>query len=142
MGVDISTKELVPVVVAAAIWGRHWSGQHVCFHTDNMAVVAIITSRTAKPPLLMHLLRCFSFYSGYFHFHFSAKHVPGVLNTAADAISRNNLPLFSSLVPQAPQSIVPPPLTQLLISVRPDWGSPDWTRLFRCSLGEVLPHPH
>ena len=59
--VDISAKELVPVVVAAAVWGRLWAGKHICFHSDNMAVVAIFNSRTAKDPILMHLLRCFPF---------------------------------------------------------------------------------
>lgn len=45
--VDISSKELVPVVIAAALWGKHWAGQHICFHTDNMAVVAVLATRTA-----------------------------------------------------------------------------------------------
>lgn len=38
----------------------------------------------------MHLLRCFSFYAALFKFHYSAMHVPGILNTAADALSHNN----------------------------------------------------
>ena len=140
--VDISAKELVPVVIAAALWGHGWQGQHICFHSDNMAVVATINSKTARVPLLMHLLRCFSFYSSYFRFHYSCVHVPGVLNAAADALSRNNLTLFSSLVPQAPQFTIPPSLFKLLIATRPDWGSPAWTQLFVHSLTEVLPGPH
>jgi hypothetical protein len=51
VNVDISVKELVPVVVAAALWGWHWTSKHVCFHSDNMAVVSILASRTAKTPL-------------------------------------------------------------------------------------------
>jgi hypothetical protein len=140
--VDISVKELVPVVVAAAIWGGLWAGKHICFHVDNMAVVAVLNSRTAKDPRLMHLLRCFSFYSGYFRFHFSAVHIPGVMNTAADALSRNNLSLFSSLVPQILQFTVPPSLHHLLIATRPDWGSSAWTGLFMTSLSEVLLNQH
>lgn len=137
--IDISTKELVPVVVAAALWGGRWAGQHIRFHSDNTAVVAVLNSGTARSPLLMHLLRCFSFYSAYYGFHFSAKHVPGVLNTAADALSRDKLRLFHSLTPQAQQWIIPSALLELLITTRPDWGSHDWTRLFSCSLTEVLP---
>ena len=53
--VDISVKELLPVVVAAALWGNTWQGKHIHFHSDNMAVVAILHSRTAKTPELMHL---------------------------------------------------------------------------------------
>ena len=138
-GVDIASKELVPVVVAAALWGRQWSGSHVCFHFDNMAVVAVLNNRSAKNSLLAHLLRCFSLFSAYFAFHFTAVHIPGVLNTAADALSRDNLHLFSSLVPNTPQFLVPPPLSQLLITSRPDWGSPHWTQLFALSLREELP---
>ena len=85
---DIASKELVPVVVVAGIRGKHWSGKDVCFHSDNTAVVAIVNSRTAKASLLMHLLRCFSFYCAYFRFHFLAEHIPGPMNSAADAISR------------------------------------------------------
>ncbi len=49
-GVDIATKELVPVVVAAALWGSRWAGKHICFHTDNMSVMAILSLR--QPGLL------------------------------------------------------------------------------------------
>ncbi len=140
--VDIASKELVPVVVAAALWGPYWSGKHVCFHSDNMSVVAILASRTARTPLLMHLLRCFAFFSAYFGFSFSAKHIPGVLNTAADALSRNNLSLFFSLAPQTPQFNIPPALHNLLINTKPDWGSTTWMRLFTASLREVSRSQH
>ena len=140
--VDISVQELVPVVVVAALWGRLWQGQHICFHSDNMAVVSVLKARTAKTPLLMHLLRCFSFYCAYYRFHTSCVHVPGTLNLAADALSRDNLPLFLSLVPQVPQQVVPPSLMELLVTTRPDWGSPDWTQLFVRSLTEALPDRH
>ena len=139
---DIAVKELVPVVTAAALWGHCWAGKHIRFHSDNMAVVAILSSRTAKTPLLMHLLRCFSFYCAHFRFHFSSKHVPGVKNTAADALSRNNMPLFLSLVPQVTRFNIPPSLFSLLISIRPNWGSPAWTQLLALSLTEVLPNLH
>ena len=109
--IDISVKELVPVVLAAALWGRLWFKQHICFHSDNMVVVSASTTMTAKVPLLMHLLR--SFFSAYFSFTFSAKHIPGALNSAADALSRNNLALFSSLFPQVQQHGIPSCLMDL-----------------------------
>ena len=59
--IDISVKELVPVVAAAALWGKRWASQHIRFHSDNRTVVAVLNTRTAKSPPLMHLLRCFSF---------------------------------------------------------------------------------
>ena len=47
VAVGITAKELVPIVVAAAIWGPHWSGCHVCFRCDNDAVVTVIQNRSA-----------------------------------------------------------------------------------------------
>lgn len=63
-----------------------------------MSVVAFIRKRSARDPLAHHLLRCFYFYCALFQFHHTIEHVPGVLNVAADALSRNNLPLFFSLL--------------------------------------------
>ena len=54
--IDISVKELVPVVAAAALWGNRWASQHIRFHSNNTAVVAVLNTRTAKSPPLMHLL--------------------------------------------------------------------------------------
>ena len=39
---NISAKELLPIVVAAATWGRHWRGRVVVCHCDNQAVVAAL----------------------------------------------------------------------------------------------------
>ena len=51
-GVDISVMELVPVVVAAALWGVLWHGHHIRFHSNNMAVVSILNTKTSKVPHL------------------------------------------------------------------------------------------
>ena len=93
--VDISIKELVPIVVSAALWSRIWSGSRVCFHTDNMSVVAILQSQSARNPLAHHLVRCLYFYAVLFDFKYEVEHVPGESNSAPDALSRNNLTLFS-----------------------------------------------
>ena len=139
------------MVMAAAIWGKQWSGSHVCFHCDNMAVVAILGRRTAKTPSLTHLLWCLSFFSAIDSFHFSALHIPGVLNVAADALFRNRMTLFCSLVAQTQQFLISPALSALLLSTMPDWGSPScslaaWPRSRRihssiqCIRQETLPY--
>lgn len=122
------------MVVAAAVWGPHWQKARVLFRSDNMAVVELLRKRTSADPLIMHLLRCFIFYAAVYHFTFMAEHIAGIYNTAADAISRNNLTLFSSLVPQVQQTPVPQAVLQLLVDQRPDWGSSTWTTLFATSL--------
>ena len=83
--VHITAKELIPIVIAAAVWVGHWSRKRICFRCDNMSVVDLLKSNTSQDRLLMHLLRCLAFYSAYFRFQFLAVHVPGIHNTAADA---------------------------------------------------------
>ena len=46
--VNIATKELIPVVMAGALWGKHWEGEIVNCRCDNKAVVAVLKSRTSK----------------------------------------------------------------------------------------------
>ena len=130
----ITVKEFAPVVVAAAVWGLHWRESHILFRSDNMAVVEILRKRTSSDPQVMHLLRCFVFYAAVYHFTFTAEHIAGVHNTAADAISRNNITLFCSLVPQVRRTIIPQAVLELLVNQKPDWGSPTWTALFAASL--------
>ena len=131
---DITIKELVPVVVAAALWGRAWHRQQVCFHIDNMGVVAMLWKYSAAREETHNLLRCLYFYAAVYQFSFCAEHVPGVHNTAADALSRDNMPLFFSLFPQAVQTRVPTPLLDLLLIYQPNWGSAHWITLFVSTL--------
>ena len=137
--VGIAAKELLPIVLAAAMWGRHWAGQHISFHCDNEAVVSVIQKRYAKHHLLTHLLRCLFFYASYFNFHYSATHIPGSLNIAADAISRNNISLLSSVLPQVNRVVIPQALLEFLVINTPDWGSASWTALFVHSLPKESP---
>ena len=37
--VNNTEKELLPIVIAGALWGHWWRGRHICFHCDNRAVV-------------------------------------------------------------------------------------------------------
>ena len=140
--VHITAKELLPIVIAAGLWGNQWKCKCICFRSDNMAVVDILKSRTSRDQPLMHLLRCLVFYAAFYRFYFVSEHVHGVLNTAADAISRNNVSLFLSLNPQMPRRPIPQPVMDLLVTKRPDWGSKDWTTAFASSLIGGLQKQH
>jgi hypothetical protein len=115
------------VVLACALCSKHWAGQLVHFHSDNMSVIAALGKGSSKEPsgIVMHLLRCLSFIAAHFQFHYHAFHVPGALNTLADDISRDHLHAFSS-----PQCPIPPTLWSLLVLECPDWTSSRWTTLF------------
>ena len=57
----ITVKELLPIVIAAAIWGSRWVGKTIRAQCDNAAIVAVLSSRTSKEVEVMHLLRCLAF---------------------------------------------------------------------------------
>jgi hypothetical protein len=130
--VNIATKELVPIVIAVAIWGSHWASSHVRIRCDNMAVVDILKARSSRDPGVMHLLRCLHFFAAKHDLRLSASHIAGVDNTLADALSRNNLPLFFLSCPKAHAHPTPVPSTlwSLVVEQQPDWLSHDW----RCKL--------
>ena len=128
----ITVKEMVPVVISAAIWGHTWQGKTVQIRCDNMAVVSIVNHGSSKNHEAMHLARCLAFIAGKFDFHMEATHIKGADNLLADALSRDNLPLFQSLYPQADQeaSQIPESLIDMLILSKPDWTSKNWTELW------------
>ena len=61
-GTNIAAKELLPLVMAAAVWGKSWHGTLVHVWSDNQAVVAVLSSHSAHNPQLMHFLRCLFFF--------------------------------------------------------------------------------
>ena len=130
--VDILAKELLPIVIAAAIWGKHGGGCTVLCHCDNAAVVALINAGYCKHKTAMHPLRCLFFIAAHFDFDIFACNIPGSLNVAADALSRNLLPLFLVEVPQAEplSTTIPLQLLEVLVYTRPDWTSTNWVSLF------------
>ena len=91
MDIPTTVKELVPIVLAAMLWGHLWHGQRVQFVCDNMVVVACITSGSSRDQLVMHLLRSLWLISAHYQFDACAIHIPGQKIVAAD---RNHLILF------------------------------------------------
>ena len=53
---SIMVKELIPIVVAAAVWGTDWARKVVKCKCDNQAVVAVVSSRTSKNTAVLHLM--------------------------------------------------------------------------------------
>ena len=56
LSLNIATKELIPVVIAAVLFGSQWQGQLIQFTVDNMAVVHVLNATYSKDPHLMHLI--------------------------------------------------------------------------------------
>lgn len=133
-------KELIPIVIAAAVWGRLWIGDRIQCHCDNESVVAVISSRTSKNPSVMHLLRCLFFFEASFNFCVKAVHIPGAQNELADDLSRDRLSHFLQKSPSMhPEPCgIPQELRDLLFSPL-DWTSPSWRSRFNTILNRVWP---
>ena len=66
--VNISAKELVPILISAAVWGATWRGTTVLFLSNNQAVITCLSKQTAHAALMAHLLRCLFFFEAHFRF--------------------------------------------------------------------------
>ena len=123
-----SIKELLPIVMGVALWGRQWQGGSVVCRCDNAALVAILKSGWCKDNLVMHLLRSLFFWLAMYQVTILSEHISGAINGPADALSQNNLAYFMSQVPSARQqpTEIPQELIELLLTHRPDWTSQSW----------------
>ena len=129
---NIMVKELLPIVLAAAVWGSQWKGLTVKVRCDNAAVVAIVNRGTSHDSEAMHLLRCLSFLSTKFQFYLYTSHLPGTENSLADYLSRNDASQFLSSHIQANRypTHIPEEILDSVITSKPDWTSPHWTKLW------------
>ena len=133
---SIMLRELLPVVIAGAVWGAQWKNSVVMVLCDNEGAVAAINSGYSKIQGILHLLRCLFFIRVYRGVHIKAVHIPGNENTLADAVSRNNLHVLFSQVPEAAsgRTVVPQYLLDILMKEEVDWTSASWCQRFRSCL--------
>ena len=126
-----------------ALWGPQWAGLVVCCRCDNAAVVATINKGSARDPALTRLLHILALLCAVLNVTITARHLPGAENTSVDALSRNNLQLFSVLNPQASPipAVIPKELLELVFNKSLLWTSPDWMGLFSATLVAALRLP-
>ena len=118
---NIATKELIPIVLAAYVWGSQWSRKRVLFKCDSMAVVDTLRKGACRDRHLAYLLRELTLLAIRHSFSFFATHIPGVRNTHADALSRFNLQVFKAAVPDADPNPTVIPQAFLLHLLFPPW---------------------
>ena len=121
---NITVKELLPIVLAAAVWGPQWQRKSIRFRCDNIAMVHAITSGKSTEALVMHLLRGLHLFAMEYGFCISAEHIPGKENGPADALSRNKISSFLLQVPAA--ATLPTTLSQDLLQLFLAEPQPDW----------------
>ena len=108
---SISYKELYAIVAAAMTWGHLWSGKRVVFITDNKPITQIWEVGTSRCPDIMSLIRPLYLHAAKNCFSISFKHIFGLSNPIADALSRFQMPKFFSLHPTAVPTPTPMPPT-------------------------------
>jgi len=85
---QIAIKELLPIVVALELWGKHLQNSKVMFFSDNQAVVAVINKQSCKDKVMIRLVRRMVLAALTFNIVFRAKHIAGKSNVIADHLSR------------------------------------------------------
>ena len=98
-GLAMSFLELYPIVVATMLWGQQWKCKRVFFLCDNSATVNIIRKGRSKCTKIMQLMRRLTWCAATYNCLILAKHVPGVSNSTADALSRLQMDRFRQLAP-------------------------------------------
>ncbi|KAI0216052.1 hypothetical protein LSAT2_031886, partial [Lamellibrachia satsuma] len=93
--------ELYPIVVASMLWGSEWEGKKILFYCDNEATVHIINKGRSQAQPIMKLMRRLTWCAAKGNFIITAKHIPGVHNDIADALSRFQINRFRQLAPGA-----------------------------------------
>ena len=75
------------------------SNQHITFFTDNAALVDIINKATSRDSTVMIFVRKLVLVYLKFNILFRTRHVPGVKNNLADALSWLRVSKFKQLAP-------------------------------------------
>ena len=96
---NIAILELYPIVLSLYLWGVDMSNQCILFFTDNEALVHVINKQTCKDRVLMAFVRKLVSICLHHNILFKAKHIPGVCNQLADALSRLQVQTFRQLAP-------------------------------------------
>ena len=69
---SIMLRELLPVVIAVALWGLEWRNCVVMFQCNNKGVVSAVNSGYSRVQGILHLLRCLFFIWAYYGIHIRA----------------------------------------------------------------------
>ena len=96
---NIAILEMLPLVLAASLWGCKWSGLRVLFRSDNMSVVWAVNKGMPKEPQLLGLVKQLAKLSILHSFQYRCVHIPGVNNTEADLLSRGRIGDFLDIRP-------------------------------------------
>ena len=84
----INYKEVIGAVKGVHRWAKYWRDSDVIVHTDSTVTKAILNKGRSRHPYINKLLRQMFWLCAKYNFSVRAIHVPGLLNTIPDTISR------------------------------------------------------
>jgi len=91
--------ELYALTLAVAAFGHLWTGKKILLRSDCSAAVYAINARSSKNALLNALVRHLMTLAARGQFDLRSRHIAGVLNVAADALSRQREEEFRAASP-------------------------------------------
>jgi hypothetical protein len=97
----MSYRELYPIIVSCAVWGKCWKRKRIKFMCDNQGTVAILRKGSSRCENINKLMRQLAIIATRYNFTFTAQWLSTKVNDHADALSRGNLSLFQKLAPNA-----------------------------------------
>ena len=91
LDLHINALEMLTIIVACQVWGKHWPGKRLVVNCDNEASVTVLNTGRSRDPFLQACLRELAFVTARFEVEIRGNHVPGVTNRIPDALSRWDL---------------------------------------------------
>ena len=85
---SIGHRELHAIICFCKTFERALSGKTILVYCDNESAVAAINNHRSRNDIMNSLIRELFYVAGMSSFQVLAKHLPGVLNIVADALSR------------------------------------------------------
>eukprot|EP00775_Hariotina_reticulata_P015374 gene15374-biopygen16588 len=98
---DINVWECFAVLAAVRLLGDYWSGAHVVVFSDNASTVAWVGQGAPRPPAARQLVGVLFQACLSQDIRLSVRHIPGVVNVLADALSRKQWDRFAADAPAA-----------------------------------------
>ena len=90
----IAWRELYAIILACFTWGENFTGKKILMHCDNQTIVDIVQSGTTRNRDIMCLVRVLFHICVRYNFDMRIVYIPGLVNLAADRLSRLNYEAF------------------------------------------------
>ena len=101
-------------MIAFKLWSNQLQGYNILFLVDNIAIVQVLNSKTAKDPIIMKMLCQMVVHAMLNHIDFGSRHIEGKKNILPDFLSRLQEDKARSIAPwldpsqtQVPQEWLP-----------------------------------